>query len=124
MHCAPLTCLFATVLLAGCQSLSAELDQPASMIEINETQRLQLSRLLSDLSGQSVSLTDKAFAGSDRLVLERKRAAGSEAHRLATGRNMDPPRVFKLVKNKGQCWLLDESNGGRHQLDGFSCQVL
>ncbi len=122
MRPANLACLFTALLLSACQSFPEAFDKPASLTRITDAQRTQLVTLLTELSGQQVTLTDKVFAGADRLVLERTRRAGSDAGRLATGRNMDPPRIFRLVKNKGACLLLDDSSGSRHQLRGFHCQ--
>lgn len=124
MRTANLACLLSTLLLSACQSFPEALDKPASLSKVTDAQQAQLATLLTDLSGQKVTLTDKVFAGTDKLVLERNRQSGSDVGRLATGRNMDSPRSFRLVENKGECLLLDEMSGSRHQLRGFHCQPI
>jgi hypothetical protein len=71
-------------------------------------------------TGRGVTLTDKAFADSDVLLLERPILRGPDGRPL-DGRSMERPEVFKLVQQAGQCVLVHERTGARQVLQGCNC---
>jgi hypothetical protein len=80
----------------------------------------QMQAFAGQQTGRGVTLTDKAFADSDVLLLERPILRGPDGRPL-DGRSMERPEVFKLVQQAGQCVMVHERTGARQVLQGCNC---
>ena len=103
----------AALLLSACASAQADV---AAVIDKPTTEsRAELARAVSGaLNGAQVRLAHDALTRDSVLIIEK-------AHRL-TGREMDKPEHFRLVKSGKQCALVHERTGKRTMLASTSCQ--
>ena len=108
-------------LLAACQTLDAESDTPAVITNPTEASRVALRSTLAEIfAGREVTVADDALTLSSTLVIEYgpRDSIGTPP---ATGRRVDRPLEFNLVRNGADCILIDLRNLSRHVLADTTC---
>ena len=109
------------MLIAGCQTMSAENDVPAVITNPDDASRAALRATMNGLFfGQDVLLADDALTGSSVLAIEFG-AKGSLEHQPLSGRVVTEPLRFRLVRNGNDCVLIDPRDESRHLLADTSC---
>ena len=115
--------LVAACLLAGCQS-TANSELPAVIAKPSAEAIAELERTITAaLGGTPVSLAAGVFAQSSLLTLEHQSRQSPEG-RLATGRTMEKPEQFRLVRVGTRCELLRVKTGERFALRETKCQTM
>ena len=111
----------AILLVSGCQTMNAAADVPALLSEPDEASRAALRDTISAIfGGQDVPLADDALTKSSLLLIERNPRGSLDAP-PATGRVLEEPIRFRLVKSGGECVLVDLRNESRHLLPDTTC---
>jgi hypothetical protein len=113
--------MVALLLLAGCQAIGANDDQPAVIVQPSDASRAALKQTLSAIfGGEEITLADDALTYSSMLTLENSppNSADSQA---ALGRVVTRPFSFQLIKNRHACFLVDLRVGERHFLANTTC---
>lgn len=111
----------ALIVIAGCQSITADTDVPAIVVNPDDASRAALqTTLASRFGGQAVMLADDALTRSSLLTIEISSQDSPKAI-TAQGRNMGQPLRFRLVKNGSECTLIDLRDDSRHVLADTSC---
>ena len=111
------------VLLLGvgaCQTTLENQDQAAVIVDADAASRSALADTLSNrFGGLEIRLADDALTRSSLLTLE----TGSTSIEQVQGmRVVTEPYRFRLVRNAGDCILIDLRDGSRHRLDNTRCQ--
>ena len=113
--------LAALLSITGCQTVTAQPDLPALIIDPDEASMASLQTTLSNLfGGQAIELSNDVLTRSSLLTLEQgqKKSLKTPA---TNGRIMAAPYKFRLVKNAADCVLIDLRDNSRHQLPNTSC---
>jgi hypothetical protein len=112
----------AILLVSGCQTMNAAADVPALLSEPDEASRAALRDTISAIfGGQDVPLADDALTKSSLLLIERNPRGSLDAP-PATGRVLEEPIRFRLVKSSGgECVLVDLRDESRHLLPDTTC---
>jgi len=109
------------LLLTGCQTMGADVDVPALITEPNDASRAALqAAIAASFGGLYVPLADDALTESSVLLIERS-PRGSLDNNQATGRVLEQPMRFQLVRNGAECALIDLRDDSRHVLANTSC---
>jgi len=109
------------LLCAGCQTMNASADVPAVITDPDEASHAALKAALADsFGGLDVVIADDALTNSSLLSLEHG-PRGSLDNPPATGRVLEKPIRFRLVKNGDECVLLDLRDESRHVLAETDC---
>jgi len=109
------------LLLTGCQTMGAAADVPALITEPDDASRAALQAAISaSFGGLYVPLADDALTESSVLLIERS-PRGSLDNNPTTGRVLEQPMRFQLVKNGAECTLIDLRDDSRHVLANTSC---
>jgi len=109
------------ILVTGCQSLTANPDLPALIVQPDEDSRAALQATLSGLfGGYQVNLSSDALTRSSLLTLESglQKTLGDPP---VTGRVLSEPYKFRLIKNGDYCTLVDLRDDTRHILPDTRC---
>jgi len=112
----------ALAFLLGCQSVTPADDAPARIINSNDASRNELQQAINNAVGASVTLADDTFAKSSVLTIEN-RPPKSMSNPNPQGRIMETPPQFQLVKNGGDCILVDRRDQSRQILSRTSCEL-
>jgi hypothetical protein len=108
--------------LFGCQS-TANAELPAVIAEPSPAAIAELERTITAaLGGAPVSLASGVFTQSTLLTLEHQSRQSTEG-RLATGRTMEKPEQFRLLRVGTRCELLRVKTGERFALRETKCQA-
>ncbi len=113
--------LAALLTITGCQTVTAQPDLPALIINPDEASMASLQVTLSNLfGGQTIQLFNDVLTHSSVLALEQgqKKSLTTPA---TNGRIMTAPYKFHLVKNAADCVLIDLRDNSRHTLPNTSC---
>ena len=111
----------ALLLLSGCQTMGADADVPALITDHDDASRAALQTAVSAaFGGQEVMLAGDALTVSSLLLIEHG-PRGSLNNPPATGRVLEAPLRFRLVKNGDDCVLIDLRDDSRHVLANTSC---
>jgi hypothetical protein len=111
----------AILMVSGCQTMNAAADVPALLSEPDEASRAALRATISAIfGGQDVPLADDALTKSSVLLIERNPRGSMDAP-PATGRVLEEPIRFRLVKSGGECVLVDLRDESRHLLPDTTC---
>ena len=113
-------CLLA--LVAGACQVFGE-DVPARLSGDVASGQLALQETINAAMGSDVLLADSALTTSHRLLIEN-RPPRTIDRPDPTGRTMEKPVVFELVKRGSRCILINTRSKERHVLDGISCVEL
>jgi hypothetical protein len=111
----------ALLLLAGCQTITANDDQPAVIVQPSDASHAALKETLSAIfGGEDITLADDALTYSSMLSLENN-MPNTEDSQAALGRVVTRPFSFQLIKNRQGCFLVDLRVGERHFLADTTC---
>ncbi len=103
--------------LVSCESHSRAESVPAIVVDPTEDTRQELrSVVMRMLNGAPVTLAADALTASSLLTVERKPRPGLQGSRPATGRMMERPEQFRLVRSNGECVLVHVRTGERATL--------
>jgi hypothetical protein len=103
--------VLASVLLLSCAS--AQPDVAALIDQPTKESRAELAQAVATvLNGAPVTLADDALTRDSLLIIER-------AH---TGRDLDKPEHFRLVRTDAHCVLVHERTGQRRTLVATTCR--
>lgn len=106
--------------LAACQTYNSDDDISARIVESSATSRAELQRAVNDAVGSEVTLADDALTMGSSLTIEQKQPATMQNPR-PQGRVLDMPIQFRLVRNRGHCFLIDQRDGTRLLLESTRC---
>ena len=108
--------------LVGCQS-TAKGELPAVIAEPSPAATAELEQTITAaLGGTPVSLNSGVFTQSSLLTLERQIRRTPEG-RLATGRTMEKPEQFRLIRVGTRCELLRVKTDERFALRETKCEA-
>ena len=111
----------AVLLISGCQTMDAAADVPALITAPDDKSRAALRETISGIfGGRTVPLADDALTRSSLLLIERNLRGSLDAP-PATGRVMEEPIRFRLVKSGDDCVLVDLRDESRHLLPDTAC---
>jgi len=111
------------LLCAGCQTMNADADVPAVITGPDEASRAALqAALAASFGGQSVTLAADALTTSSLLLIEHG-PRGSMDNPPVSGRVLEEPIRFRLVKNGDECVLVDLRDDSRHVLADTDCAL-
>ena len=111
----------AVFLIAGCQTMNAAADVPAVITRPDDASRAALRETIAAIfGGRTVPLADDALTKSSLLLIERNLRGSLDAP-PATGRVMEEPIRFRLVKSGDDCVLVDLRDESRHLLPDTTC---
>jgi len=114
-------CTTAVLLISGCQTMNAAADVPALITAPDDASRAALRETISAIfGGLNVPLADDALTRTSLLLIERNLRGSLEAP-PATGRVMEEPIRFRLVKSGDDCVLVDLRDQSRHLLPDTTC---
>jgi hypothetical protein len=106
--------------LSACVSI-AQQDTPAIITNPTEESHGELVRVVSGaLSSTPVTIARDALTRDSLLLIERTPARDAAGQRL-TGRDLEKPEQFNLLKNGEQCVLVHEGTGKRSVLTKTRC---
>lgn len=115
--------LFVTgLVLGGCQTVNADYDQPARIVDPDADSRAALNAALNEALGTDVMLADDALTASSLLTIERW-PAGTMDNPVPQGRILEKPIQFQLVRNGADCVLVKQSDGARYPLNDTDCEA-
>ena len=116
------TTALAAILLCGCQTMNADSDLPAVIVDADDASRAALQSTVNSLfGGQDVMLADDALTTSSVLLLEHGPRGQMAGDSPATGRIVEEPLRLRLVKNGDDCVLIDPRDDSRHVLADTAC---
>ena len=116
-----LACL-GLLLLAGCQTVIAEYDRPARIVNPDDTSRAALSAMVNLSLGTEVTLSDSALTDTSLLVIENRPPPTME-NPVPQGRIMKMPIQFRLVINGSDCVLVNQRDRSRYVLSDTTCEA-
>ncbi|MDE2048366.1 MAG: hypothetical protein KGJ44_08160 [Betaproteobacteria bacterium] len=105
--------------LAACQHMAVA-DAPATLAGADTACITQMTGFAAAQTGRKVTLTARAFADSDKLLLEQPLLLGPNGLPL-DGRSRGRPQVFHLVKRGGQCVMVNDATRAEQVLDACTC---
>lgn len=113
--------LLLSQLLSACASCFAQPDVAAVIDNPTKESRAELAQAVSSaLNGAPVTLADDALTQDSLLIIER--AHPRDANRVPlSGRDLDKPEHFRLVKTGKHCVLVHERTGKRTTLASTTC---
>ena len=112
----------AAIGIAGCKNVAPDIDQAAVIVNPDAASRAALRETVNAALYTEVVLADDALTDSSVLTIERKLPQSIEGS-PAQGRNMEMPIQFRLVKNGGECILIDQRDMSRTVLADTVCSV-
>jgi hypothetical protein len=107
--------------LAACQTMNADADVPAMIVDADDASRAALRAALADaFGGREVVIADDALSTSSVLTIERG------PHRTISnptpdGRVLADPFRFRLVRRGDDCVLIDLRDESRRILADTRC---
>ena len=106
--------------VGACQTTVESRDQAAVIVDPDAASRSALADTLSSrFGGMEIRLADDTLTQSSLLTLETGSASIEQVQGM---RVVSEPYRFRLVRNSGDCILIDERDGSRHRLDDTRCQ--
>ena len=97
------------IMLTGCQTVNADYDQPARIVNPDADSRAALQATVNEALGREVMLADDALTGSSMLVIERW-LPGTMEDPVPEGLILERPIQFQLVRNGDDCVLIRKSD--------------
>ena len=110
------------LMLSGCQTVDADLDRPARIVNSDADSRAALQALVNEALGTDVMLADTALTDSSLLTIERW-PRGTMENPVPQGRILEKPIQFQLVRNGDDCVLVKQSDGSRYLLSDNDCEA-
>lgn len=112
----------AWVAMTGCQTVDADYDRPARIVNADAGSIAALQAAVNEALGTEVMLADDALTGSSLLTIERW-PIGTIDNPVPQGRILEKPIRFQLVRNGAQCVLVKQSDGSRYVLSNTDCEA-
>ena len=106
----------------GCQTVGANHDKPARIVNADDASRAALQEAVNTAFGTDVTLADSALTDSSQLTIERNPRPSME-NPNPLGRNMELPFQLRLVINGADCVLIDQRDRTRYTLANTSCEA-
>ena len=110
------------LMLTACQTVNADYDQPARIVNPDADSRAALQAAVNEAIGREVMLADDALTDSSMLVIERW-MPGTLEDPAPQGWILEKPVQFQLVRNGEDCFLLRKSDGARYVLSNTDCEA-
>jgi hypothetical protein len=115
-------CIAGAVGAIACHATASRPEVAAVLVDPTVQTRTELLSAVRKMLGvSSVVLADDAFTRSNVLIIERQPARDQDRVRIS-GRDMDRPITFKLVKIANDCVLLDTRDEKRVVLPTAVCR--
>ena len=111
-----------SIMLTGCQTVNADYDHPARIVNPDADSRAALQATVNEAMGREVILADDALTDSSMLVIERW-LPGTMEDPVPQGRILEKPIRFQLVKNGDDCVVIRKSDGARYALSNTDCEA-
>ena len=111
-----------SIMLTGCQTVNADNDRPARIVNPDADSRSALQATVNDALGTKVMLADDALTNSSLLAIERV-PTGTMDDPVLEGRIVGKPIQFQLIKNGDDCVLIRKSDGARYALSNTDCEA-
>ncbi len=118
----PLSVTAVWLLSSGCQTVNADNDRPARIVNPDADSRAALQAAVNETLGTEVMLADTALTDSSRLTIERW-PSGTMDNPVPQGRILEKPIQFRLVINGSDCILIDQRDSARYVLEKTSCEA-
>jgi hypothetical protein len=110
----------AALFMSACASV-AQQDTAAVLVDPTDESRAELARVVRDaLNTTEVTISSSALTRDSVLVIERTPIRDAAGRRL-TGRDLDKPEQFRLVKTGTRCVLIRMSTAERYELKSARC---
>ena len=110
------------LMLSGCQTVDADNDRPARVVDSDAESRAALQEAVNEALSTEVLLADDALTETSLLTIERW-PAGTMDNPVPQGRILGRPIQFQLVRNDGDCYLVKKSDGARYLLRDVNCET-
>ena len=120
MKMSRLALLVTGLILGGCQTVNADYDQPARIVNPNADSRAALQAAVNEALGTEVLLADGALTDSSLLTIERQPPRTME-NPVPEGRILEKPFQLQLVRNGDDCVLIRKADGARYLLRDTDC---
>ena len=117
-----LTVISAATALCGCQTMAADEERPARIIDADEASRAALQAALKDSLGGDVLLAETALTDSSRLIIEVSPPRTME-NPAPAGLELREPLRFQLVKSGDDCILVNMQDDSRRVLANTRCEA-
>ncbi len=108
--------------LSGCETINANDDRPARVVNPDAESRAALRTAISEALGADVLLADDALTDDSLLTIERW-PTGTMEDPVPQGRVLEKPILFQLVANGDDCVLVRKSDGARYLLSDTDCEA-
>ncbi len=110
------------IVIMACNTLSAQDEVPAVLVEPSEAAQAELREAISTtLNGREVTLSETALTHESELIIQRVVRRDSRGLPL-TGRDFEKPDHFTLMKSAEQCVLVHRESGRRIPLRSATCK--
>ena len=117
-----LSLILAALACAACQTVEADYDRPARIVNPDAASRAALQAAVNEALGTEVMLADDALTQSSWLAIENW-PAGTIDNPVPQGRILEKPIQFQLVRNGDDCMLIRQSDGARYPLADTECEA-
>jgi len=108
--------------LIACATSSDAHEQAAVIVQATTQSRAALQGAINGVFGaRVVTLANDALTQDSILIIEPLRPRNAEGQ-LLQGRETRLPETFRLVKSRGACVLIQQSNGNRIRLSHTRCE--
>ena len=114
--------ILAAALLCGCQTMAADKERPARIIDADDASRAALQAALRDALGRDVLLAESALTDSSRLIIEVSPPRTME-NPAPAGLELRDPLQFQLVKSGDDCILVNLQDDSRRVLADTRCEA-
>lgn len=110
----------AALFMSACASV-AQQDAAAVLVDPTDESRAELAHVVSGaLNTTEVTISSGALTRESVLVIERTPIRNAAGRRL-TGRDLDKPEQFRLVKSGTRCVLIHVRTSERYELEQARC---
>lgn len=116
-----LMALLATIGLCGCQTIVADIERPARIVDADAASRAALQAAVNDAFGRDVRLADTALTDSSELLIEIS-PPGTMQNPVPVGLDLGKPFRFQLVKSGDDCVLVNRQDDSRQVLANTRCE--
>lgn len=111
-----------SLLLCACVSTTTR-DEPALIVDANRESHDEIVGAVSSaLQVSSITIADDALTQDSVLLIERTPARDAAGRRLS-GRDLETPEQFRLVKQGDRCVLVHSRSGARSVLSKTKCSA-
>lgn len=107
---------------SACQTMAADYDRPARIVNADEVSRTALQAAVSQALGTEVLLAKSALTDSSLLTIERW-PAGKLDNPVPQGRILEGPVRFQLMRSGNACVLVRQNDRSRYVLTDTECEA-